>query len=211
MKRVVGVVVWVALLVGVMLWPAVTYNWSTAATTYEETTIRTYLADFTVDDDGDLHAVETLVVDFPGFSKHGIFRFFDEADLSDTNACRIPHDISVTPGRLAPSRSPSSTSATAWITNVRIGDADVFVERGEHTYVIELPRSTACSRRAPRSTGRPSAPQSELEPDPQRLAAEPSTRHTSPSRCPSPPAVSCAPAALAQTAAARSGATAPSS
>ena len=28
MKRVVGVVVWVALLVGVMLWPAVTYDWS---------------------------------------------------------------------------------------------------------------------------------------------------------------------------------------
>jgi len=80
MKRVVGVVLWLALLLGVMLWPAISYDWSTAAATYEETTIRTYVADFTVDDEGDLHATETLTIDFPGNGKHGIFRFFDEAD-----------------------------------------------------------------------------------------------------------------------------------
>ena len=54
MKRVVGVVLWLALLLGVMLWPAISYDWSTAAATYEETTIRTYVADFTVDDLNDL-------------------------------------------------------------------------------------------------------------------------------------------------------------
>ena len=39
-----------------MLWPAVTYDWSLASTAYEETTIRNYDADFTIDEDGDLHA-----------------------------------------------------------------------------------------------------------------------------------------------------------
>ena len=136
MKRVVGVVVWVALLVGVMLWPAVTYNWSTAATTYEETTIRTYLADFTIDDDGDLHAVETLTVDFPGYGKHGIFRFFDEADQSDherpPGAARHLGDRDGSP---EPFEILDENQGR--ITNVRIGSADVTIDPGEHTYVIE--------------------------------------------------------------------------
>jgi hypothetical protein len=136
MKRVVGVVVWVALLVGVMLWPAVTYNWSTAATTYEETTIRTYLADFTIDDDGDLHAVETLTVDFPAYGKHGIFRFFDEADPSATNARRVPQDISVTRDG-SPEPFEILDENQGRITNVRIGSADVTIDPGEHTYVID--------------------------------------------------------------------------
>ena len=49
-----------------MLWPAVTYDWSLASTAYEETTIRNYDAAFTIDEDGDLHGVETLTINFPG-------------------------------------------------------------------------------------------------------------------------------------------------
>ena len=90
MKRIVGVAIWLVVLFGVMAWPVVTYNWSLGPTVYEETTITNYDADFTVDDDGDLHATETLTVDFPGFGKHGIFRFFDEADQSATHARRVP-------------------------------------------------------------------------------------------------------------------------
>ena len=136
MKRVAGVVVWLVVLFGVMAWPAVSYNWTFAETTYEETTIRSYDAAFTVDDDGDLHAVETLVVDFPGFSKHGIFRFFDEADLSDENARRVPHDISVTRDG-SPEPFTILDERNGRITNVRIGDPDVLVDQGDHTYVID--------------------------------------------------------------------------
>ena len=136
MKRVVGVVLWLALLLGVMLWPAVSYDWSTAAATYEETTIRTYVADFTVDDDGDLHATETLTVDFPGYGKHGIFRFFDEADQSATNARREPYDISVTRDG-SPEPFELLNENNGRITNVRIGSADVTIPAGEHTYVID--------------------------------------------------------------------------
>ena len=136
MKRVVGVVVWLALLLGVMLWPAISYDWSTAAATYEETTIRTYVADFTVDDDGDLHATETLTIDFPGYGKHGIFRFFDEADQSATNARREPYDISVTRDG-SPEPFELLNENNGRITNVRIGSADVTIPAGEHTYVID--------------------------------------------------------------------------
>ncbi|HEX8780219.1 MAG TPA: DUF2207 domain-containing protein [Nocardioides sp.] len=136
MKRVVGVVVWLALLLGVMLWPAISYDWSTAAETYEETTIRTYVADFTVDDEGDLHATETLTIDFPGSGKHGIFRFFDEADQSATNARREPYDISVTRDG-SPEPFELLNENNGRITNVRIGSADVTIPAGEHTYVID--------------------------------------------------------------------------
>ena len=136
MKRVVGVVLWLALLLGVMLWPAISYDWSTAAATYEETTIRTYVADFTVDDDGDLHATETLTIDFPGYGKHGIFRFFDEADQSATNARREPYDISVTRDG-SPEPFELLNENNGRITNVRIGSADVTIPAGEHTYVID--------------------------------------------------------------------------
>ncbi|MBF4769711.1 DUF2207 domain-containing protein [Nocardioides agariphilus] len=135
MRRVVGVVVWLAVVVGTMLWPAVSYNWTFAPTTYEETTIRNYDADFTVDADGDLHAVETLTVDFPGYGKHGIFRFFDEADQSQTNARRVPHDFSVT---LDGSPEPYEVldDNNGRITNLKIGSADVLIDAGLHTYVI---------------------------------------------------------------------------
>ena len=136
MTRVVGVVLWLALLLGVMLWPAISYDWSTAAATYEETTIRTYVADFTVDDDGDLHATETLTIDFPGNGKHGIFRFFDEADQSATNARREPYDISVTRDG-SPEPFELLNENNGRITNVRIGSADVTIPAGEHTYVID--------------------------------------------------------------------------
>ena len=135
MKRVVGVAVWFVVLVGTMLWPAVTYNWSFAPAAYEETTIRNYDADFTIEDDGDLRVVETLTVDFPSYGKHGIFRFFDEADQSQTTARRIPHDFSVTRDG-SPEPFEILDDNNGRITNVRIGDADVFIDPGDHTYVI---------------------------------------------------------------------------
>ena len=135
MKRIVGVAVWLVVLFGVMSWPVVAYNWSLAPTVYEETTITDYRADFTVDDDGDLHATETLTVNFPGFGKHGIFRFFDEADPSATHARRVPHDFSVT---LDGSPEPYEVldEKNGRITNLKIGSADVTIDQGEHTYVI---------------------------------------------------------------------------
>ena len=178
MKRVVGVVLWLALLLGVMLWPAISYDWSTAAATYEETTIRKYVADFTVDDDGDLHATETLTVDFPGYGKHGIFRFFDEADQSATNARREPYDISVTrDGSPEPFELLDENNGT--VTNVQ----DRLRRRhdrpaGEHTYVIDYTIDGVLEEG---TTGQTDPVL--LEPDPRRLAAADRRRRPSPCTC----------------------------
>ena len=56
--------------------------------------ITDYRADFTVDEDGNLSAVETLRVNFPP-GKHGIFRFFDQRDPNHDRNRLIPTDIRV--------------------------------------------------------------------------------------------------------------------
>jgi hypothetical protein len=135
MRRVVGVVVWLLVLFGVMLWPAVTYNVSSGSSTYEETTIKDYEADFTISSNGDLHAVETLTVTFPNYGKHGIFRFFDEADQSAPHARRVPHDITVTMDG-SPEPFEVQSAQNGRFTNAKIGSADTTVDPGDHTYVI---------------------------------------------------------------------------
>ena len=96
MKRLVGTVVGLAVLVLVAFVPAAFYGVGAGDESPEVTTITKYVADFTLDDQGDLRAVETLTVDFPVSGRHGIFRFWDIADQSAPYARRVPHDISVT-------------------------------------------------------------------------------------------------------------------
>ena len=45
-------------------------------------TITHYEADYAVDADGTLRATETITADFPS-GRHGIFRYWDLADLAD--------------------------------------------------------------------------------------------------------------------------------
>ena len=62
------------------------------------------MADFNVADNGDLDVTETITVDFPGFGKHGIFRFWDIVDDNAPHARRTPR-TSRSPGTAATSRS----------------------------------------------------------------------------------------------------------
>ncbi len=101
----------------------------------EDTTITRYDADFRVADNGDLAVVETLTVDFPGVGKHGIFRFFDRRDPSDTHALRTPHDISVSMDGHPEPFALSHQSQGRYVV-ARIGDPDVTVGLAQHTYVI---------------------------------------------------------------------------
>ena len=82
MRRLVAYVLSLGVLAGLVLVPALYYNFGNAAASYEETSITSYEAEFTVDADGDMTVVETLAVQFPNYGKHGIFRFFDSVDPS---------------------------------------------------------------------------------------------------------------------------------
>lgn len=137
MKRLVGVVLGLCLVVVVVLIPAMLWGENLEDEPVDEpTTITSYVAVFDVDDEGDMAATETLTVDFPISGRHGIFRFFDKADQSAPKARRIPHDIQVTmDGGDVPVEIISNDQGGRYVT-VKIGDPDSTVSTGEHVYEI---------------------------------------------------------------------------
>ena len=135
MKRAVLAVVALGVVVLALLAPAYVYGFSLDSSVDEPTTITSYVADFTVDSHGDLHAVETIAVDFPVIGRHGIFRFFDKRDSSDPHARRVPHDITVTmDGGGVPFEVLSEKHGR--YVDAKVGDPSATVPTGEHTYVI---------------------------------------------------------------------------
>ena len=133
MKRLAVTLAGLVVLAIAVLWPAFQYSSGGPGAT-ETTTITRYLADFTVAANGDLTATETLTVEFP-YGKHGIFRFFDRADPSSPHARRDPHDISVTMDG-APEPFALSTKSGGRYVVARIGDPNVTLVPGAHTYTI---------------------------------------------------------------------------
>ena len=135
MKRVLGLGLGLLILALALLAPAALFDVSSGEESAEPTRITRYVADFTLDERGDLRAVETLTVDFPGSDRHGIFRFWDRADQSVPNARRIPRDIRVTMDG-APVEVELPTQDNRRFDVARIGSADIYVSPGLHTYEI---------------------------------------------------------------------------
>ncbi|HNP59025.1 MAG TPA: DUF2207 domain-containing protein [Gordonia sp. (in: high G+C Gram-positive bacteria)] len=93
-----------------------------------------YQAQYRVDRDGKLHAVETLTTEFP-LGRHGIFRYWDVADSSDPHVRYVPKDIRVSLD------GHSEPFTLLWERGKRfrvakIGSADRYVDSGTHEYVI---------------------------------------------------------------------------
>ena len=163
MKRVVGTALGLAAVVVVLLFPAVLFGVSTGDEAGpEETTIRTYVADFQVGADGSMDVVETLTVHFPGYGKHGIFRFWDRNDPSAPHARRDPRDITVTMDGSPESFDVSSSRAVGMSS------------RASATRTSRSSRRPhLCHRLSHRRRAEPGAAGAQpllLEPDPGRLA-----------------------------------------
>ena len=139
MARIVASLSGLALLVGILLLPALFFDEDGSRSeaepgVYEPTSITSYVADFTVDEDGGMDVVETLTVDFPVTNLHGIFRFFDRLDPS---APDVRHWISDTEVTVDGDDVPVDRSQQDLRYDVlRIGDAGAFVSTGEHVYEI---------------------------------------------------------------------------
>lgn len=95
--------------------------------------ITDYRADFTVDEDGNLSAVETLRVNFPP-GKHGIFRIFDTRDPNHDRNRLIPTDIRIARDN---QNEPYSVEdrQRGRLKVLKIGSADVTLS-GDHVYQI---------------------------------------------------------------------------
>jgi hypothetical protein len=151
-KRLVGTAVGLVVIAILLCIPALFYGSGAVTANTEDTTITNYVASFDVAKNGDLDATETITVDFPGFGKHGIFRFWDIVDDNSPHARRTPEDISVT---MDGSSEPFSLS---WEDHhrqrvARIGDADTTLDTGEHTYVIKYHIDGVLDENAQKITG----------------------------------------------------------
>lgn len=129
---------WIVLVVlaAVCFLPALLYvTDGDAEAVSEPTRITRYNAVFDIDDRGDMTVTETLIVDFPGGDRHGIFRFFDEYDRNDARAPRVPRRIAVSrDGR--PEEFERLREQQGRLHVVKVGDPDVTVPAGEHSYVL---------------------------------------------------------------------------
>lgn len=135
MKRLLGFVLGLVVLVLALLAPAALYDVDLDEPSHETTTITRYLADFEVDDQGGLRATETLTVTFPHAGKHGIFRFWDLADPTAPHARRIPREIRVTMDG-SPVQVELTSEDGGRFRVARIGSPDIEVTPGEHVYEI---------------------------------------------------------------------------
>ena len=136
MKRLVGTAVGLVVIAFLLCIPAFFYGNGEVTPNYEDTTITNYVADFDVAKNGDLDVTETLTIDFPGYGKHGIFRFWDLVDDNSPHARRTPEDISVTRDG-SPEPFEMSNEDHGRFKVAKIGSADRTLDLGEHTYVLK--------------------------------------------------------------------------
>lgn len=136
MKRMIAAAVALGALVLFAMIPALLWGHGSEEDVVEPTTIVSYTADFTVDDDGSMEAVESVTVLFPeDVERRGIFRFFDRHDPNATRLRRDPQDVKVTMDG-QPVEVELSTEGRERFLVARVGSEDVIVQPGEHTYRI---------------------------------------------------------------------------
>lgn len=135
MKRLVVTLLALGLVAFGIVTPALLWNSGSGQAEYEPTSISSYLADFTLEDDGDLRVVETITVEFPAYGdRHGIFRFWDRHDANAPRLRREPLDVSVLrDGSFEEFEMESRERGRFDVA--KIGSADTTVE-GPHTYRI---------------------------------------------------------------------------
>jgi len=134
--RIVGYLVGISVIAALLCIPALFFGSGEVTPLSEDTSITSYVADFDLDEEGDLDVTETITVDVPVFGKHGIFRFWDRVDENDPHARRNPEDIEVTrDGESEPFEL--STEDHGRFVVAKIGSADVTLQPGEHVYELK--------------------------------------------------------------------------
>src|SRR5919204_7049846 len=89
MRRVFKWLIPLALIAIGLLWPLVFRGGSQASDVDDPVVFSNYKADFVVDANGDMDAVETITAEFPG-GRHGIFRYWDVANQNSPRVRQKP-------------------------------------------------------------------------------------------------------------------------
>ncbi len=143
--RVVGASVVALVTAAGLLWP-VAWAWLETLATSEASdpvSITAYDATYAVDADGRLLATEQIEASFPS-GRHGIFRYWDLADPADPSVRYEPTIVSVTRDG-QPEPYELSWSGGYRFLVAKVGDADTYLDRGLHTYVLtyQIPGSVS--------------------------------------------------------------------
>ncbi len=135
-SRHLGVVIVLTIAFGVaLLWPVIGGLGSgTSSAAADPVTVTAYDARYVVAPDGLLTATETITGEFP-YGRHGIFRYWDVTDRADASVRYLPTIRSVTrDGVDEPYTTSWQSGHTFYVA--KIGDPNVILDAGAHTYVI---------------------------------------------------------------------------
>ncbi|HET7665437.1 MAG TPA: DUF2207 domain-containing protein, partial [Mycobacterium sp.] len=144
-----------------LLWPVAFGGGSAASDVYDPVVFSNYRADFVVNGDGRLDAVETITAEFPG-GRHGIFRYWDVANQNSSRVRQKPEVTSIhLDGEPVPYQMLWEDGERFRVA--KIGDPNQYLSYGTHVFEIRYripgvldPGTTGADKAFASDTGAPS-------------------------------------------------------
>src|SRR6476619_1311278 len=94
MRRIIGWSIPLVLIMIGLLWPLVLKGGHEEQPADDPVVFSNFKADFSVNADGSMDAVETITADFPG-GRHGLFQYWDTANQNNPFVRQVPEIQSV--------------------------------------------------------------------------------------------------------------------
>ncbi|OBB10602.1 hypothetical protein A5761_27905, partial [Mycolicibacterium setense] len=164
MRRVLSWLFTLGLIAFGLLWPLIFTGGSGSGTggPADPVIITDYRADFTVDTDGRMTAVETITGNFPS-GRHGLFRYWDVANQNNSRLRQVPEITSVTVDG-APTPYELLWENGKRFRVAKIGDPDTTLDWGPHVFEMRYtidgvldPGTVGANRTFAANTGSPGA------------------------------------------------------
>ena len=160
MGRVIRSLILLALIMSGLLWPLAFRGAATASDIDDPVVFTDYKANFVVNNQGRLDAVETITADFPE-GRHGIFRYWDIANQNNPGVRQRPDIASILlDGQPAPYQMLWEDGQRFRVA--KIGDPNQDLPAGTHVYEMRYtidgvldPASTGADKTFAQSTGAP--------------------------------------------------------
>ena len=146
-----------------LLWPVVFSPIPNDGAVYDPVVISSLRAEYTVDRDGLMQANETITAEFPS-GRHGIFRFWDVANINNSHLRQIPEIVAISMDDWPVPFEVMEQDNDRFLV-AKIGDPESTLTAGTHVFGIQYriagvldPGDTGAGKQFASSTGDASAP-----------------------------------------------------